>query len=210
MALELFGFSIGRVDKDAKNKKSFALPEPEDGALEVAPTGGAMNSLFRCAVTSSKGAGMDATKFEYLCNAANLPGSTVEGATVNYMGRALNIPSNRAVQQLTTNVYNDEDMEIRNHIENWLELLSSHKTNKRASGMMGINSYTGTLEVQQLSKDGTKATKTYEFIQAYPASTGDIAVSWATNDIETFDIVWNFAYWTAKNSQGGQVTGSAG
>ena len=41
MAVELFGFSIGRVDKDAKNKKSFALPEPEDGALEVAPTGGA-------------------------------------------------------------------------------------------------------------------------------------------------------------------------
>ena len=41
MALELFGFSIGRVDKDKKNKISFALPEPEDGALEVAPSGGA-------------------------------------------------------------------------------------------------------------------------------------------------------------------------
>ena len=41
MAVELFGFSIGRVDKDEKNKKSFALPEPEDGALEVGPTGGA-------------------------------------------------------------------------------------------------------------------------------------------------------------------------
>ena len=41
MAIELFGFSIGRVDKDAKNKKSFALPEPEDGALEVGPAGGA-------------------------------------------------------------------------------------------------------------------------------------------------------------------------
>jgi len=41
MALELFGFSIGRVDKDKKNKTSFALPEPEDGALEVAPSGGA-------------------------------------------------------------------------------------------------------------------------------------------------------------------------
>ena len=34
MAVELFGFSIGRVDKDEKNKKSFALPEPEDGALD--------------------------------------------------------------------------------------------------------------------------------------------------------------------------------
>ena len=41
MAVELFGFSIGRVDKDKKNKTSFALPEPEDGALEVAPSGGA-------------------------------------------------------------------------------------------------------------------------------------------------------------------------
>ena len=40
MAIELFGFSIGRVDKDAKNKISFALPEPEDGALEVDPIGG--------------------------------------------------------------------------------------------------------------------------------------------------------------------------
>ena len=41
MAVELFGFSIGRVDKDQKSKKSFALPEPEDGALEVGPSGGA-------------------------------------------------------------------------------------------------------------------------------------------------------------------------
>ena len=41
MAIELFGFSIGRTDQDKKNKKSFALPEPEDGALEVAPSGGA-------------------------------------------------------------------------------------------------------------------------------------------------------------------------
>ena len=41
MAIELFGFSIGRVDKDEKNKKSFALPESEDGELEVGPAGGA-------------------------------------------------------------------------------------------------------------------------------------------------------------------------
>ena len=41
MAVELFGFTIGRVDKDAKNKKSFALPQPEDGAREIGPSGGA-------------------------------------------------------------------------------------------------------------------------------------------------------------------------
>ena len=41
MAIELFGFSIGRVDKDEKRKQSFALPEPEDGALEVGASGAA-------------------------------------------------------------------------------------------------------------------------------------------------------------------------
>jgi hypothetical protein len=41
MAVELFGFSIGRVDKDSTRKQSFALPEPEDGAIEVGPSGGA-------------------------------------------------------------------------------------------------------------------------------------------------------------------------
>ena len=137
-----------------------------DTFTEKLKKGGAMNSLFRCAVTADpdRVSGMDHANFEYLCNAASLPGSAVEAATVNYMGRALSIPGNRAVQTLTTNVYNDEDMEIRNHIENWLELLSSHRTNKRDSDMIGINSYTGTLEVQQLSKDGNKATKTYNFI----------------------------------------------
>jgi len=178
-----------------------------DTFTEKLKNGGAMASLFRCGLTNPKGTGSVPADFEYLCNAASLPGSTVEAGTINYMGRALSIPGNRAVQTLVTNVYNDEDMEIRNHMENWLELLSSHKTNKRAANMIGINSYTGTLEVQQLSKDGNKATKTYEFIQAYPASTGDIAVSWATNDIETFDIVWNFAYWRAKNQAGTVIAG---
>ena len=41
MAVELFGFSIGRVDKNEKRKQSFALPEPEDGAVEIGPSGGA-------------------------------------------------------------------------------------------------------------------------------------------------------------------------
>ena len=178
-----------------------------DTFTEKLKNGGAMASLFRCGLTNPKGTGSVPADFEYLCNAASLPGSTVEAGTINYMGRALSIPGNRAVQTLVTNVYNDEEMEIRNHIENWLELLSSHRTNKRASGFISINSYTGTLEVQQLAKDGIGATKTYEFIQAWPASTSDIAVSWATNDIETFDITWNFAYWRAKNQAGTVIAG---
>ena len=174
-----------------------------DTFTEKLTKGGAMNSLFRCAVTSSKGSGMDATKFEYLCNTANLPGSTVDAATINYMGRAINLPGNRAAAQLTTSVYNDEDMAIRNHIENWMEMLNSHRSNKRDSGSVEINSYTGSLTVEQLRKAGTGVSKGYEFIQAWPSACGEIAVAWDTNDIQTFDITWEYAYWKSTQSEAG-------
>ena len=172
--------------------------------------GGALASLFECEfLATGEGVKGDLDDFRFLCTGVSLPASTITAATVTYMGRALSIPGGREVAQVTTSIYNDEFMEIRNYIESWMERLNSHRTNKRDSDMIGINSYTGTLEIQQLSKDGNKATKTYQFIQAWPASTSAIPMSWATNDIETFDIVWNFAYWTAKNQAGSLIAGSA-
>ena len=48
MPIELFGFSIGRVDKDKeeKKRKSFTLPATDDGSLEVAPAGGAFGQYI--------------------------------------------------------------------------------------------------------------------------------------------------------------------
>ena len=42
MAIELFGFTIGRTQKEneAKEKLSFALPQYDDGAIDVAGTPG--------------------------------------------------------------------------------------------------------------------------------------------------------------------------
>ena len=174
-----------------------------DTFTEKLAHGGALNSLFQCNLTKAQGSGSNIKDFVFMCHTANLPASTIDVATINYMGRPLSIPGNRAVQTLTTSVYNDENMEVRNHMESWMEEISSHASNKRAIGKDTINSYTGTLTVEQLSRDGTSATKKYEVIQAWPSATGDIAVSWATTEIETFDITWNFAYW--KASQVGKV-----
>ena len=79
------------------------------------------------------------------------------------MGRALNIPSNRAAGQLTTSIYNDEDMKIRDHVENWMERLNSHKTNKRDASFTRILDYTAEMKVRQLKKDGSGKTKEYSF-----------------------------------------------
>ena len=171
-----------------------------DTFTEKLASGGALGSLFQCNLVTAKGTGSVLADFKFLCKGATLPASAVEAATVTYMGRAIQLPGNRAAAQLTTSVYNDENMEIRNHIENWMELLNSHRTNKRAAGMQQINSYTGSLTVEQLHKTGAGVTKSYEFVQAWPSATGEIAVAWDSNDIETFDITWEFAYWKSGES----------
>ena len=171
-----------------------------DTFTEKLASGGALGSLFQCNLVTAKGSGSVIADFKFLCKGATLPASAVEAATVTYMGRAIQLPGNRAAAQLVTSVYNDENMEIRNHIENWMELLNSHRTNKRAAGMQQINSYTGSLTVEQLKKSGLGVSKGYEFVQAWPSSCGEIAVAWDSNDIQTFDITWEFAYWKSTES----------
>ena len=163
--------------------------------------GGALASLFRARWESAKGSGSTIGDFEFLCKATTLPGDTIDVATITYMGRGINIPSNRAATQWTTTIYNDEYMATRNHVENWMEQLNSHRSNKRASGMQRILDYTGQLSVSQLSKmDSSTETKDYVFMNAWPSAVGEIAVDWETNDIQTYDITWEFAYWKSDNS----------
>jgi hypothetical protein len=165
--------------------------------------GGALASLFKAKLLTTKGTKESGSTddFEFLCKATTLPGDAIDVATVTYMGRGINIPSNRAATQWTTTIYNDEGMATRNNIESWMEQLNSHSTNKRASGMQRILDYTGTLTVEQLPKTGTTiATKMYSFINAWPSAVGEIAVDWETNDIQTYDVTWEFSYWTSTES----------
>ncbi|MCH2381027.1 MAG: hypothetical protein MK228_05875, partial [Nitrososphaerales archaeon] len=67
----------------------------------------------------------------------------------------------------------------------------------------GINSYTGTMQVKQISKDSSDFPKTYEFMNVWPSSTGEIALSWDTNDIQAFDVTWEYNYWRSPDSDVG-------
>ena len=182
--------------------------------------GGALASLFECEILATgEGVKGDLDDFRFLCTGVSLPASTITAATVTYMGRALQIPGNRDAAQLVTNIYNDENMEIRAIIENWMEAINGHKTNKRKEGFHQIaggdtSTYTGTLTVAQLSKVTGDATRTYKFHNAWPSGTTEVALSWETNDIEKYKIlifqifrksdfflqkIRNFIFWRKKS-----------
>ena len=167
--------------------------------------GGALASLFECTLTGGQGTSNASAigDFKFLCKGVSFPASAITAATVTYMGRSINIPGNRDAGQITTSIYNDEMMEIRNYLESCMERLNSHKSNKRESGLEGINSYTGTMQVKQISKDSSDFPKTYEFMNVWPSSTGEIALSWDTNDIQAFDVTWEYNYWRSPDSDVG-------
>ena len=167
--------------------------------------GGALASLFEAELTTTKGPQQASAvaDFKFLCKSTTLPGDTIETAAVTYMGRAINIPANRAAATWETTVYNDEGMEIRNNIESWMEQLNSHKTNLRAANMIQIQSYTGTLKVRTFAKAGTVIPKSYEFIDAWPSAIGEITVDWETNEIQTYSVTWEYSYWKSAQSNVG-------
>ena len=161
--------------------------------------GGALSSLFEVTITG-KGLKGSEDKFQYLCKAASLPSSTITTSSVTYMGRPITIPGNRDAQQWTNTIYNDEDMSVRNYLESWMETLNSHSGNVRGSSMSKINSYTGTLTVSPLAKEGGGVLKVYKFQNAWPSSVADVTLDWETNEIQTFDVTWEFSHWTSDSS----------
>ena len=170
-------------------------------------TGGALLSLFQCTISANgKSSPGKLTDFQFMCKGVGFPASTIDVTAVTYMGRAVNVPGNRAVAQLTTSIYNDESMDIRNYIESWMEKINSHQTNKRDTSflkMMGSSSYTAEMEVQQLKKDGSGSSKKYNFHNVWPSTCPEIAMSWDTNDIQTLDVIWEYNYWSSPESGAG-------
>ena len=164
--------------------------------------GGALASLFECTLTGGQGTSNASAigDFKFLCKGVSFPASAITAATVTYMGRSINIPGNRDAGQITTSIYNDEMMEIRNYLESWMERLNSHKTNKRDASFAKILDYTAEMKVRQLKKDGSGHSKQYVFTNVWPSACGELAVSWDTNEIQTFDITWEYNYWASGDS----------
>ena len=167
-------------------------------------SGGALGSLFECELDAAgQGISGDIAKWHFMCKGVAFPASTITAATVTYMGRALSIPGGREVAQITTSIYNDEGMEIRNYVESWMERLNSQKTNKRDSTFIKILDYTGEMKIRQLKKDGTGKSKEYVFHNVWPSTCPEIAMSWETNEIQKFDVIWEYNYWSSTESGAG-------
>ena len=158
--------------------------------------GGARPSLFKFTVTGSP---VTLTNLEYFCQVSALPPLTVTPIEKMYYGRAVKIPGDIVFGDLTTTIYQTEDGTERFNLESWMDQINGHVDNvssleDETTNFMGKYSGVGTLF--QYAKDGTTTLSEVEFVDMWPQTVAEIALSYDTaSDLEQFDVTWSYNYY---------------
>jgi hypothetical protein len=161
--------------------------------------GGARPNLFEVELTTlpTGVTGWNSDKFAYMCKAAALPASNIAAIDVPFRGRVFKVAGDRTFDTWTVTIINDEDFQLRNAFEEWMQIISKLDNNL---GATNPTSYMSNATVYQLgrgsSKESTSNTgsdnsilKTYKFIDIFPTNISAIDLSYDSSDtIEEFTV----------------------
>ena len=135
--------------------------------------------------------GVPAENLAFMCKAAALPAQNVASIDVPFRGRQFKVAGDRTIDNWTITVINDENFAIRNAMERWSQSIVDLATNQ---GQIAPTNYMSSADVFQYSRqkgDGESVgvLKQYKFVDIFPITVGDIALSYESGDtIEEFDV----------------------
>ena len=140
-----------------------------------------------------------------MCRAAQMPASTLGTIEVPYFGRKVKIAGDRTFAEWTITIMNDEDMIIRNAMEQWSNSINSHLGNLRSFATASPALYKANASVVHYGKTGLPL-RTYTFNGLFPTEVSPIDLDWNTTDtLEEFTVTFQYDYWEVSG-----VTGNAG
>tara|TARA_B100000902_G_scaffold317704_1_gene309411 strand:+ start:11 stop:601 length:591 start_codon:yes stop_codon:yes gene_type:complete len=160
--------------------------------------GGARPNLFEVELTTlPNDINWNSDNFRFMCKAAALPAQNIAQIDVPFRGRIFKVAGDRTIDTWTVTIINDESFELRNAFEEWSQLIARLDNN---IGTTNPSSYMTNAKVFQLGRGSTKSSKNsdgssnavlkeYEFVDIFPTTIGEIALSYDTGDtIEEFDV----------------------
>ena len=165
--------------------------------------GGARPSLFEFSITglpTDVGTGLD--NISYYCQVSALPPLTVTPIEKMYFGRTVKIPGDIVFGDLSTTIYQTETGTERLGVEKWMDLINGHVSN--VSDLEGVTAdfmgkYSATGKLFQYAKDGTTTLSEVEFVDMWPQTVAEIALSYDTaSDLEQFDVTWSYNNYEVK------------
>jgi len=159
--------------------------------------GGARPNLFKATINFPGYADGDAELTSFLCETAQLPGSTFGTILVPFRGRQLKMAGDRTFTDWTVTIINDTDFAVRNAMERWMNGINAHSAN---TGLTSPITYETDLFVEQLDREGTSIKK-YNFRGAFPTDLSPIDLSYGDADaIERFQVTFAFQYFESDTT----------
>ena len=160
--------------------------------------GGARPNLFEVELTTlPAGISWNAENFRFMAKAAALPAQNIAAIDVPFRGRIFKVAGDRTIDTWTVTIINDESFELRNAFEQWTEVIAKLDNNL---GATDPSAYMTNAKVFQLGRGSSKSSKDstgsqnavlkeYEFVDIFPTTISEIALSYDTGDtIEEFDV----------------------
>jgi len=160
--------------------------------------GGARPNLFEVELTTlPTGIEWDAENFRFMAKAAALPAQNIAQIDVPFRGRIFKVAGDRTIDTWTVTIINDESFNLRNAFEQWTEVIAKLDNNL---GATDPSAYMTNAKVFQLGRGSKKSSqnsegtsnavlKEYEFVDIFPTTVSEIALSYDTGDtIEEFDV----------------------
>jgi len=143
-----------------------------------------------------------ATKSQFLCEAASIPGQSIGIAPLMYRGRPIKLAGERTFDNWQVTCINDTDFGIHNAMESWMQSINSKSEN---SGLVNPLVYTTSMQVEQLDRNGV-VLKKYTFQDAWPINISPIQLSFSDNDnVERFSVEFAYSWFEAEAYSGGAV-----
>ena len=159
---------------------------------------------FQVTLTNPVNAAGD-LKLPFMCRAAQMPASTLGTIEVPYFGRKVKIAGDRTFAEWTITIMNDEDMIIRNAMEQWSNSINSHLGNLRSFATASPALYKANASVVHYGKTGLPL-RTYTFNGLFPTEVSPIDLDWNTTDtLEEFTVTFQYDHWEVNG-----ITGNAG
>ena len=131
-----------------------------------------------------------------------LPGRSVQAATYRDYGASREIAYLPLYTQSSVTFLCSSDLRERTAFTEWQDtIIGNHRTG--ATGYADpfeagyYNDYVRSVDIQQMDTTGA-TTFTCQLIEAYPRSVGDITYSYASEEIATFSVQFQFRYFIEK------------
>jgi len=162
--------------------------------------GGARGNLFQVTLANPRGGlgvNLDVDFASFMCEAAQLPASSVGTIVIPFRGRQLKVAGDRTFDVWTVTVINDTGFKIRNEMEKWMNAIANHAD---AGGVQNPELYMADLKVSQFDRDES-VIKEYFFKDAFPTEVSAIDLSYGDTDtIERFTVTFQYQYWTSNTT----------